>query len=139
MSVLMALDPLEREHLRRKMAQKMAIFQESASTVHCVSAHYSEEPKACELCQESHANEVFVIKNRSGKKLHVALSCLKEMIRFRVTDVEDLTKWLPKLPELKAEQERRKAELAVQREREREEARQRLGRKVIVRKRDPEL
>lgn len=111
----------------------MGIFQEGTPTVHCVSAHYTEEARFCELCQTNHGNEVLVIKNRSGKKMHAALPCIKEMIRFRVTDVEELPRWITKLSELKVEHEKRKTEQAQQRE----EERKRLERKVIVRKRDP--
>lgn len=126
------MDPLEREHWRRRIATKMGIFLEGASQVTCVSGHYYDaEPYLCELCQSEHGHEVFVVKNRSGKKLHVAASCLKEMIRFRVVDVEDLEKWLPKMPELKNEAIERRKML----EQQREEERSRLERKVIVRKR----
>lgn len=128
----MALDPLEREHLRKKMATKMSIFLEGGSSVSCVSAHYHEEPALCELCQGAHANELIVIKNRSQRKMHVDLACLKEMIRFRVTDADDLTRWIPKLVELRSEYFRRKATLETLRM----EERKRLEKKVIVRKRE---
>lgn len=112
----------------------MGVFLELGHTVSCVSSHYYTEPHACELCQTVHANEILVIKNRSHKKMHVGLTCLKEMIRFQVTDVEDLTKWLGKLSELKVESEKRKEdELKA-----REEERSRLEKKVIVRKRSPQ-
>ena len=71
------------------------------------------------------------MKNRAGKKLSVAVPCLKEMIRFQVTDVEDFPRWLEKLKELKAEHERRKLE----NEQLRQEERKRLEKKLIVRKR----
>ena len=126
------MDPLEKEHWRRRIATKMGIFLEGASTVACVSGHYYDsEPYLCELCQTAHGNEVFVIKNRSGKKLHVESGCLKEMIRFRVVEVEDLGRWLSKMPELRAEAVERKRLLEIKRE----EERSRLERKVIVRKR----
>lgn len=127
----MALDPLERERLRRKMAQRMQAFVEGTPLVTCVSGHCYEEPHACELCGDTHALELFVIKNRAGKKMLVASSCLKEMVRFQVTDVEELPKWLEKLKVLHAEMEERKREAAIARE----EERKRLEKKVIVRKR----
>lgn len=127
----MALDPLEREQLRRKMALRMGAFLESSHTVSCVSGHYYEEPHQCELCQTLHANQLLVIKNRAGKKMLVAVSCLKEMVRFQVADVEDLARWLEKIKSLEKEHMVRKEELAVQRL----EERKRLEKKVIVRKR----
>lgn len=127
----MALDPLEKDRLRKKMALKMGIFLESAMSVSCVSSHFYDELHFCELCQSTHAAEMLVIKNRSGKKMLVALSCLKEMLRFQVTDVEDLSRWLEKLKELRAESERRKQERELAREAERRQ----LEKKVIVRKR----
>jgi hypothetical protein len=130
----MALDPLEREHLRRKMATRMGIFLESGKTVSCVSGHVYFEPHACDLCQAVHALDILVIKNRSGKKMSVASPCLREMVRFQVADVEDLPRWLTKLSELKGEAERRKKEEAAQRI----EERKRLEKKVIVRKRVPQ-
>lgn len=129
----MALDPLEREQLRRKMALRMGTF-ESSRVVSCVSGHYYEEPHLCELCQNVHATELLVIKNRAAKKMLVAVPCLKEMVRFQVTDVEDLARWLEKIKELEKEHAARKAEQAVQRE----EERKRLEKKVIVRKRAPQ-
>jgi hypothetical protein len=72
-----------------------------------------------------------VIKNRGGKKMLVASACLKEMVRFQVTDVEELSKWLEKLKVLHSEMEIRKVEAA----KAREEERRRLEKKVIVRKR----
>ena len=128
----MALDALEREHLRKKMALKMGMFLEGGSAVSCVSGHFYEEPYFCELCQTDHGNEVLVIKNRAGKKMHVAASCLREMVRFRVTEAEDLPKWLEKFSHLKSEYFKRKAE----RELERAQERTRLEKKVIVRKRN---
>ena len=127
----MALDPLEKERLRRKMALKMGSFLEGGTSVSCVSGHYYGEPHLCELCQMTHADEILVVKNRSGKKLSVGLPCLKEMIRFHVTDVEDLPRWLEKLKELRVEHERRK----VENEQLRQEERKRLEKKLIVRKR----
>lgn len=127
----MALDPLEKERLRRKMAARMQVFVEGTPMVTCVSGHCYEEPHACELCGETHTYDIFVIKNRGGKKMLVASSCLKEMVRFQVTDVEDLPKWLEKLKVLHIEMETRKEEAAKQRE----EERRRLEKKVIVRKR----
>lgn len=55
------------------------------------------------------------------------------MVRFQVTDVEDLPRWLDKLKDLKIEFDKRKQE----QERLREEERRRLEKKVIVRKREP--
>lgn len=113
------------------MATRMASFQESAPAVECVSAHFYDEATFCELCQMTHATELVVVKNRSNKKLRVALPCLKEMIRFQVTDVVDLPRWLEKLRELRVDAEKRKAE----KEAERAEQRKLLEKKVIVRKR----
>lgn len=127
----MSLDPLEKERLRRKMAQKMAIFQESAPSVECVSAHYDAEPTYCELCLTTHATDLIVVKNRKNKKLRVALPCLKEMIRFKVTDVLDLSKWIEKLRELRLDYDKRK----TNQETERTEQRKLLEKKVIIRKR----
>lgn len=127
----MALDAFEKEQLRKKMAVKMGIFLEGGPSVSCVSGHYYEEAYFCELCQTPHGNEVLVIKNRAGKKMHVAASCLREMVRYRVTDVEELPKWLEKFSQLKAEFFKRKAE----KEEARMEERKRLEKKVIVRKR----
>lgn len=130
----MALDPLEKDILRRKMALRMGVFLETGDTVSCVSSHFYFEPHLCELCQTTHADEILVIKNRAGKKMSVGVPCLKEMVRFRVTDVDDLPRWLEKLTELKAEAEkRRQAEALV-----RMEERKRLEKKVIVRKRAPQ-
>lgn len=131
----MALDPLEKEHLRRKMAAKMGIFLEGGVAVSCVSGHvYSEAPHYCELCQSAHADEILVIKNRSGKKMHVAVPCLLEMVRFKVTDVEELPRWLEKVKELRAEEARRRAD----QEEARREERKKLEKKVIVRRRSTE-
>ncbi len=129
---IMALDPLEKDHLRRKMADRMGIFLESAKAVSCVSGHHYDELRPCELCQATHADELLVIKNRSGKKMIVAVACLKEMIRFQVVvDVEDLGRWLDKIKELRSESEKRK----VGQQAARDEERKRLEKKVIVRKR----
>ena len=127
----MALDPLEKERLRRKMAARMQVFVEGTPLVTCVSGHCYEEPHDCELCGDTHALDLFVIKNRGGKKMLVASTCLKEMVRFQVTDVEELSKWLEKLKVLHSEMEIRKVEAA----KAREEERRRLEKKVIVRKR----
>lgn len=126
----MALDPLEKERLRRKMASRMQVFVEGTPLVTCVSGHCYDEPHACELCGDTHALDLFVIKNRGGKKMLVASSCLKEMVRFQVTDVEELPKWLEKLKVLHSEMELRKVEAA----KAREEERRRLEKKVIVRR-----
>lgn len=127
----MALDPLEKDRLRRKMATQMGIFLGGAQSVSCVSSHYYGEPQLCELCGQKHSDDIFVIKNRAGKKMRVSSQCLREMVRFQVTDVEDFTKWLAKLSELKVDFERRKAEAEALRA----EERKRLEKKVIVRKR----
>lgn len=127
----MALDPLEKERLRRKMAARMQVFVEGTPLVTCVSGHCYDEPHACELCGETHTLDIFVIKNRAGKKMLVGSSCLKEMVRFQVTEVEDLPKWLEKLKTLHSEMEVRKQEELKRRE----EERRRLEKKVIVRKR----
>lgn len=128
------MDALEKEHLRQRMAVKMGIFLEGGKSVSCVSGHYYFEPHSCELCQNAHGNETLVIKNRSGKKLHVDVQCLREMVRFRVVEVEDLGKWLEKLVLLKAESEKRREEEALMRQ----EERKKLEKKVIVRKRSGE-
>ena len=128
----MALDALEKERLRRKMAQRMAIFLEGTQSVTCVSAHYYDKSHPCDLAQlEDDYHEFLVIKNRSGKKMNISLKNAKEMIRFKVCEVEELSKWLEKLKDLKVEFEKRKSEELLQRE----EERKRLGKKVILRKR----
>ena len=109
----------------------MGIFLESGKSVSCVSGHHYEELRPCDLCQTTHADDLLVIKNRAGKKMIVAVSCLKEMIRFQVTDVEDLPRWLEKIKELRVEGEKRKVEQRAARD----EERKRLEKKVIVRKR----
>ncbi len=106
----------------------MGIFLESGSTVSCVSAHVYLEPHACDLCQTVHADEILVIKNRSGKKLSVATPCLKEMIRFQVVDADDLPRWLTKISELRSEAEKRKEE----EKKTREEERERLGKSALL-------
>ena len=111
----------------------MGVFLESSKSVSCVSGHYYDEPHLCELCLSPHATELLVIKNRAGKKMLVAVSCLKEMVRFQVTDVEDLARWLEKIKALEKEAFARKEEQAAQRL----EERKRLEKKVIVRKRTP--
>jgi hypothetical protein len=128
------MDPLEKEALRKKMAFRMGMFLESAPAVSCVSGHFYDELHLCELCDSVHADELLVIKNRAGKKLRVALPCLKEMIRFRVADVDDLSRWITKLGELRTEADRRKEARAVARQDER----RLLEKKVIVRKRAPQ-
>ncbi len=127
----MAMDPLERELLRRKMAAKFNAFLEGGSHVSCVSGHFYEEPHFCDLCQVTHADTVVVIKNRSGRKMVVGTNCLKEMVRFQVAEVEEFQKWLQKIDALKAEAEKRKEEI----DRAREEERKKLEKKVIIRKR----
>jgi DNA repair ATPase RecN len=128
----MPLDALEKDRLRKKMAQRMAIFLEGGTTVTCVSSHYYEEGQLCELAQiDEKYNEFLVVKNRAQKKMRIALTNLKEMIRFKICEVDELSKWLEKLKELKLAHEKRKEELI----KVREEERQRLGKKVIVRKR----
>ncbi len=66
--------------------------------------------------------------------MRAALACLKEMVRFRVVEVDDLEKWIPKLKELWAEAEKRREEERLVRE----EERKRLEKKVIVRKKTSE-
>lgn len=127
----MALDPLEKDHLRQKMATRMGSFLEGGTSVSCVSGHVYAELRQCELCGRVHAEELLVVKNRASKKMMISVDCLKEMVRFRVTDVEDLPKWLEKIKALWAEEARRKEDQAKQRE----EDRRRLEKKVIVRKR----
>jgi hypothetical protein len=129
----MALDPLEKERLRKRMALKMGSFLESGKSVSCVSGHYYDEPHLCELCGAVHADEILVVKNRAGRKMSIATPCLREMVRFQVTDVDDLPRWLEKLKELRVEAERRKLE----REEQRQEERKRLEKRLIVRKRVP--
>lgn len=128
----MALDALEKERLRRKMAVQMGIFLESAKTVSCISGHYLEETGNCDLCGRNHARELLVIRNRSGKKMRVSLDCLKEMVRFQVCDVEELPRWLEKLKELKQDAEKRRQSALEARE----EQRKKLEKRVIVRKRN---
>lgn len=122
---------MEKDQLRRRMATRMHTFLEAGSTVTCVSAHYSDVPAVCELCQQAHANEMVVIRNRAGRNFHVAPHCLREMLRFQVADVLDLPKWLEKLKDLRLEFERRKQEAQLKEE----QARRSLEKKVIVRKR----
>lgn len=130
----MALDPLEKDRLRKKMALRMQSFTDPKTPVSCVSGHVYFEPHPCELCQATHAEEILVIKNRANKKMIAAVSCLKEMVRFQVVEVEELERWLLKLKDLWAEAEKRRdEEKAV-----REEERKRLEKKVIVRKKAPE-
>lgn len=126
----MALDPLEREHLKRRMAVRMQVFQEGDPHVTCISAHFVDAPAYCDLAEMVVDCEVMVIRNRSGKTMKVSLSSLKEMVRFKIADVQDLEKWLEKLKELKHEAHRRREQEAI----ERVEERKRLERKIIVRK-----
>lgn len=109
----------------------MGSFIESGTSVSCVSGHVYDEDHFCELCQDTHAMRLLVIKNRANRKMLVGESCLKEMVRFKVVEVEDLPKWLEKLGELAKQNERRKAEKVLKRE----EERKLLEKKVIVRKR----
>lgn len=128
----MPLDALEKDRLRKKMAQRMAIFLEGAKTVTCVSSHYYEEGQLCELAQiDEKYYEFLVVKNRAQKKMRIALANLKEMIRFKICEVDELSRWLDKLKGLKSEQEKRKEES----KKVRDEERKRLEKKVIVRKR----
>ncbi len=122
---------MEKEQLRRRMALRMQVILESGKSVTCVSGHYNEEPGFCELCHAQHAVELLVIRNRASKVFHVAPACLREMMRFQVTDVDEMPRWLDKLKDLKVEFDKRKQE----QERLREEERRRLEKKVIVRKR----
>ena len=115
------------------MATKLGTFVDVGAPVSCVSGHFYEAPHLCELCGDAHADEIVVIKNRAGRKMQVAVPCLKEMVRFRVVDVEDFPRWLEKIKALRAEDERRQAE----RELARQEERRRLEKRVIVRKRTP--
>ena len=125
------MDALEKEHLRRKMADRMVAFVEASPSVSCVSGHFYDEPQGCDLCLQVHAQELLVIKNRKNKKMKVAASCLREMVRFKVTDVEDFARWLAKISELEKENERREAEKEVQGQ----EDRKLLEKKFIVRRR----
>ena len=127
----MAMDPHEKDLFRQKMADRMLHYLEGSHLVSCVSAHVYDQPRICELCLQPHSNELLVIKTRSNKKMMTALDCLKEMVRFHVTDVEDLPKWLEKMKELRQEEARRKEELG----KIREEERRRLEKRIIVRKR----
>lgn len=129
----MTLDPLERQHLRQKMARRMAAFLGNSRAVDCVSAHWHEEPQFCELSQENSDNEILVIKNRAGKKMKVAVSSLRDMVRFQVVEANDFERWLAKLPELKAEAIKRNESAAQAREDERK----RLEKRFIVRKKPP--
>lgn len=132
--IAMALDPIEKEALRRKLADRMTSFAEAGHNVACVSAHYYLDPHSCELCGELHSHEFFVLKNRSGKKLLIGGPCLREMVRFRVVEVDELERWLEKVPALRAEEEKRRDEQA----KAREEERRRLEKKFIVRKKTTE-
>ena len=113
------------------MATQMGIFLEGGESIECISAHYYSDPSGCELCGRTHSQELLVVKNRSGKKMRADLSCVKEMIRFKVTDVSELPRWMEKIKVLKKEEALRKEREAV----EQEEQRKKLERKVIVRKR----
>lgn len=127
------MDPMEKEKLRRKLADRMGAFAEVGHAA-CVSAHYYLEPHSCELCGEQHTNEFFVLKNRAAKKLLIGGPCLREMVRFRVVEVEELERWLEKIPGLRVEAEKRRDEQA----KAREEERRRLEKKFIVRKKSTE-
>jgi hypothetical protein len=127
----MALDPLEKERLRRAMALRMAAFLDGAPNATCVSGHYYEEDRACDLCQRVHARDVLVLKNRSGRKSMVlAAECALEMMRYQVADIDDLPRWMDKLKELRADAERRREEAAAAREAQRK----RYGKRVILRR-----
>ncbi|MBY0370142.1 hypothetical protein K2X33_05610, partial [bacterium] len=128
----MALDPMEKDRLRKQMATRMHVILEGGKSVQCVSGHYYEEPAFCDLCQQRHVQEQVVIRNRANKNFHVATACLREMVRFQVTDAEGFAKWLEKMKDLRADFEGRKAEL----QQRQQEERSRLEKKVIVRKRD---
>lgn len=109
----------------------MRIFLQSSEQVECISAHYNEEPSQCDLCDLRHATKLLVIKNRAGKNLRVADTCLLEMVRFQVADVMDLSRWVNRLKELKVDFERRQDEQKMAQL----EQRKKLERRVIVRKR----
>lgn len=126
------MDPMEKDRLRKKMADRMRVMLEGGKAVVCVSAHYDENPGVCDLCQQKHVQEQIVIKNRANKRFHVAENCLREMVRFQVTEADDFGKWLGKMKDLRADFEARKQEAQAKRE----EERRRLEKKVIVRKRD---
>lgn len=127
----MALDPLEKERLRRSMALRMGSFLEGAPSATCVSGHYYEEDRPCELCQRVHAKDVLVLKNRSGRKsMALAAECALEMMRYQVADIDDLPRWMDKLKELRADADRRRQELAAARE----EQRKISGKRVILRR-----
>jgi hypothetical protein len=128
----MALDALEKDRLRRTMATRMGVFLEGSTQASCVSGHHCDEVAFCELCQNKHAEELLVIKNRGGRKMmKVAEPCLREMVRFKVVEVDDLARWLEKLKGLRAEAAVRRAEQAKLHE----EERKRLEKRVIVRRR----
>ena len=113
------------------MATRMASFLSTEKSVPCVSGHYYDQPHPCELCQTNHATELLVVKNRGGKLLRAAVPCLKEMIRFKVCDIEELGRWLNKMKDLKVDHERRREE----EQRAWTEQKKRLEKKVILRKR----
>ncbi len=128
----MAMDPLEKDRLRRQMATRMHLILGGGASVECVGAHYQDEPVVCDLCLDAHATELFVIRNRAHKKFHVAAACLREMVRFQVGDVVDMGKWLEKMKEIKLDHEKRKRDEDLLRL----EERRRLEKKVIVRRRE---
>lgn len=126
----MALDPMEKDRLRKRMALRMQVMAASAPAVECVSGHYQDEPAFCELCEQKHGNELLVIRNRAGKNFHVATGCLREMLRFQVVDVEGMAKWVEKMKDLRVEFDKRKA----LQDQEREAERRKLEKKFITRK-----
>jgi len=127
----MVLDALEKERLRRKMADRMRSFLEGATSVQCVSGHWYEKPHHCELSGLTIDTEVLVLKNRSGKKLRVGFKAVLEMLRFQVVEIEDFDRWQKKVAEMKVEAQKRKEEAQVKRQ----EERKRLEKKIIIRKR----
>ena len=133
--LIMALDPLEKERLRQSMALRMGSFLEGAPAATCVSGHYYEEDRSCELCLRVHARDVLVLKNRSGRKsMALAAECALEMMRYQVADIDDLPRWMDKLKELRADSENRRAET----EAVREEQRKVSGKRVILRRKATE-
>jgi len=126
----MALDPMEKDLWRKKMATRMHVILEGGKSVVCVSGHYHDTPTDCDLCLQTHSIEQIVIRNRANKNFKVAESCLREMVRFQVTEAEDFAKWLEKMKGLRADFEARKAVLQSQQEQER----RLLEKKVIVRR-----
>lgn len=129
------MDPLEKEHLRRRIADRMDAFAGGNGSVTCISGHvYDDEARPCELCQLAHANEILVIRNRAGRKLHAAVPCLLEVVRFQIAEVEDLPRWIEKIKLLRHAAEARRSRTTA----EREEEKRRLEKRVIVRRRSIE-